>query len=95
MGTEDIEQVALVGPIQLPVVDMSAKCLSDPEKRRYETEKLLASFTESGFCLVTGIDGYHEEELLKWTKWWVCHIFWIIIPFLGIDPPGHEQIGGH
>ena len=59
-----------IGFIELPEVNLSYECLKNPEKRKIETEKLIQCFTKSGFCLVTGLDGYQEDNLLKSIKWY-------------------------
>ncbi len=55
--------------IDLPTINLSKVCLSDPARRQEERDRLMGSFTTVGFCLVTGLDGYDAEELLRWTRW--------------------------
>jgi isopenicillin N synthase-like dioxygenase len=57
--------------IDLPTINLSSKHMKDPTLRKQETKKLIDSFSDVGFCLITGIEGYNMQELLKWTKWYV------------------------
>ena len=54
--------------ISLPLIDLT-EIATDPTARRIQAQRLVDAFTEFGFCLLKGIDGYDEDELLKWTKW--------------------------
>ena len=60
--------------ISLTVVNLSRKHLEDHKNRKNETQKLLDSFTNVGFCQITGIEGYSTEELFKWTKWFFLEV---------------------
>jgi isopenicillin N synthase-like dioxygenase len=60
--------------ISLPVIDLSSSRLSDPAARTEETAKLIASFSTAGFCLVSGLEGYDADKLLKWVKWFFLEV---------------------
>ncbi len=55
--------------IDLPLIDLSTKNLSDPNSKAAASKLLIDSFSEAGFCLITGLEGYDVEELFKWHKW--------------------------
>ena len=42
--------------------------------RQLETSKLIDAFTDVGFATVVNIDGYDEEELFKWIKWFYYEV---------------------
>lgn len=54
--------------MQLPVVDMSATALDNPETRKVEAQKIVDSFTDVGFCIIKGVD-VDDEELFGQMKW--------------------------
>jgi len=51
--------------INLPVVNLCEKHLTNPTARKKETDKILDSFSSLGFCLIEGIEEYDEESLLR------------------------------
>lgn len=55
--------------IKLSIIDISKMALENPERRKEEIQKLIDSFSEVGFCLITEVEGYNRKELLKWTRW--------------------------
>lgn len=62
-------EVKDLSTIDLPTINLSAACMSDPGARKKERDELMKSFTTVGFCLITGLEGYDADELFKWTKW--------------------------
>lgn len=64
----------VVSEIDLPVIDLDPDQLRYPRGRKDETEKLLKSLTDVGFCQIKGIRGYDVKELLKWVKWFYYEV---------------------
>ena len=60
--------------IDLSVIDLSPERLSDPEGRKVETQKLIDSFSQAGFCMITGIPDYDRETLFQWHKWFYLQL---------------------
>ncbi len=52
----------------LAVIDMSDAALSDHAGRREAADRFVECFTTAGVCLITGLEGHDEEELLRWTR---------------------------
>ena len=60
-------------PITLPVVDFG-NAVGVGVGRQQETSKLIDAFTDVGFATVVNVDGYDEEELFKWIKWFYSEV---------------------
>ena len=61
--------------ISLPAVNYGdAIDESDAERRHCETSKLIDAFTNVGFVTIENIDGYDEEELFTWIKWFYYQV---------------------
>ena len=59
--------------ITLPAVDFR-NVVAVGVGRQLETSKLIDAFTDVGFATVVNIDGYDEEELFKWIKWFYYEV---------------------
>lgn len=56
-------------PLSLPVVDLSPAALGGDANRAAQIANLVDSFTDYGFCFVTGLEGYDGQALFEAMRW--------------------------
>ncbi len=63
-----------VPAIDLQVINVSEAFLADPANKRKTMEMFVECFSTVGFCLITGLEDYDTDALLRWTKWFHCQV---------------------